>query len=53
MLMSAMRIISTEMVTVQKILGFVLVIYLKRLVGGCGHGDGDTNRIDFYLTCIL
>ena len=51
MLMSAMMIILTEMVTVQKILVFVLVIYLKRIVGGCGLWDGDANRIDFYRTC--
>ena len=51
--MLAMMIILTEMVTVQKILVFVLVRYVNRIVGGCGLGDGDTNRIDFYLTCIL
>ena len=49
--MLAMMIILTEMVTVQKILVFVLVRYLKRIVGECGLGDGDANRIDFYRTC--
>ena len=36
-----------------KILVFVLVIYVKRIVSVCGHGDGDANIIDFYRTCIL
>ena len=53
MLMLAMMIIMTEMVTVQKILVFVLVRYLKRIVDECGLGDGDANRIDFYRTCKL
>ena len=53
MLLLAMMMILTEVVIVQKILVFVLVIYVKRIVGGCGHEDGDENIIDFYRTCIL